>query len=174
MTTTVCPTCGHAIDPTSLTQRILTLLEHSPFPVSPASIRQSTGSSSGTVYQTLRRLSERGVIRRANRGGMAGWEINSTGQNEQPLVGAGIDFANMLPTPEKERASGIMWQAITRLNSAGEYPTAESLIDDLVELGRGERRDLEWALWSMGRSGIVKTRPDGRLEMPENLRNEDG
>lgn len=169
MDSTVCPTCGHLIKPDSLTRRIIVLLSQSSFPVSPASIRHATGATSGTVYQTLRRLGERGVIRRASRGGMSGWEINPSGQSTQPRV-ATPDYSQMEPSPEKERASGVIWQAVARLNDAGEYPTPDSLVDDLVDLKRGRREDLEWAIWSMGRSGILISRRDGGLEMPDNLR----
>jgi hypothetical protein len=167
----ICPTCGHAIDPGSLTQRIVVMLNQASFPISPAAIRNATGATSGTVYQTLRRLAERGVIRRASRGGMSGWEINPSGENDQPRVTT-PDYSAMEPTPAKEAATGVVWASVAQLNKADEFPSADSLLDMLVEMQRGKRADLEWAIWSMGRSGILRTRPDGGLEMPENVRGE--
>jgi hypothetical protein len=72
---TRCPTCSRPLGGDSYPDRILAMLAESDRPLMPAEISNHLGAQRTTIYQTLRRLTDRGSIRRAVVQGMTGYII---------------------------------------------------------------------------------------------------
>lgn len=83
-----CPTCHQTIpEKTPLPTRVLSLLANADHPMPPREIRHALGSGEGTTYQTLRRLAEKGAIRKSTIHGVGtGWALVDQG-GIPPAVG---------------------------------------------------------------------------------------
>jgi predicted transcriptional regulator len=81
-----CPTCHQRIvEKPALTTRVLALLASAERPLAPKDIRAELNSGEGTTYQTLRRLAERGAIRKATIHNVGtGWVLAEQGVSPQP------------------------------------------------------------------------------------------
>lgn len=138
-------------------------------PVAPAAIRAQTGAQSTTVYQTLRRLAERGLIRRSTQGGTSGWELVPTGETASrvPEFESNPGAGSQEPTPGREAALKVAQAVIQRQNDQERQPTPEAIVEymDNNFTEQLTRDDAEWAVWSLCRMGVVTLNANGGLEL---------
>lgn len=76
---THCPTCNHVLGGGSISERLLALMVEEGRPLMPAEIAHRLRVQRTSVYQTLRRLSDRGSVRRGVIQGESGYIISPQG-----------------------------------------------------------------------------------------------
>lgn len=154
-----CPTCGHKVDPGSITQQILYRLRTSSRPVSPSALRAATGVNTNTMYQTLRRLQERGLIRRATNDGVSGWIMVAAQESDRgktPSFESQPEQAGSNPTPGRTEALALVGEAVSAMNDQNQRPDPYVLAEQLAHYSdEVTRDDTEWAVWSMCRNGQI-------------------
>ncbi len=131
--TTRCPTCSHVLDEDTVSGRLLAALASAEYPMQPAALAKTTGATRTTVYQTLRRMADRGSIRRVIRRGMSGYELVPHSPIEE----------GESPSPDEQRLSRAMSDLVGYVAASGSVSRvgAEQYLDALGvgdALGTGE------------------------------------
>lgn len=110
-----CPTCAKPLGGDTITDRLLALLAQSPRPLASVEIARSLGAQRTTIYQTTRRLADRGSIRRSVVQGVTGWVLVSHSLPEQ----------GESPSPDESRLSRAMADLVGYVIASGSVSRAD-------------------------------------------------
>lgn len=156
-----CPTCAKPLDGGTIADRLLALLGESERPLASAELARSLGAKRTTIYQTTRRMVDRGAIRRAVIGGLTGWILVPHPPIEQQ---GGIPPSERA---EMDRLGQAMADLVGYVSAAGGITrtAAERYLD---ELGVGNELGTANIVEVMVTDGLLveQQEGDGYLQVP--------